>query len=147
MATATLDRLVADYLVAATGGFLVLGSNFFRGPYPHEEPDDAVALIWRGGPTETPSSWAEPRFQILVRAALSQDRGLAILQRIRSVLAAQWGIVLSTGSVVETVPATPTTTQQTIWGALELSAGFIGFDAKGRFEFSANYRLVTEHLI
>lgn len=145
MATQTLDRQIVDYIIANSTGF-VLGANLFRGPYPAEEPDEAMAVIYRGGPTEAPDRWAEPHFQVVVRS-LSQDHALALLAKVRPLLAANWGITLSSGVFVETVPATPTTAQQTIWGALEVSSGFIGFDVKGRYEFSANYRLVTEHLL
>ena len=143
MSTPAIDRIIFDYLVAATG--LAAGVQIFRGAYPQEQPDDALAVIWRGGTTETPDRWATPRFQILARS-LSQDTALSLIGQVRRALGAQWNVLLASGQVDETVPATPNY-QQSIHGVLEASSGFIGFDVKGRYEFSANYQIVAEHLM
>jgi hypothetical protein len=126
---ASLDRELFDFLASQTG--LVPGVEVFRGPYPPEGPDEACALIWRGGTGENPTQLARPRVQVLCRGR-TQDTALALYQKVRAVLAANYAVELPS---------------QELYASQEESAGFIGQDAKHRYEFSANYVLATDRLL
>ena len=126
---ATLDRDLFDYLASETG--FTEGTDIFRGPYPPEQPDNAVAVILRLGGTEAADRWATPRLQVLIRSR-SQDWALGALSKVRSALAANYAVTLGS---------------QTLHGSFERSSGFVGFDSRQRREYSANYDLVTQFLV
>lgn len=126
---ATLDRELFDWLAAQSG--LSPGVDLFRGPFPPAAPDVACALIWRGGESENPTRIARPRFQVICRGK-TQDQALALLQKVRGVLAANYAHQLG---------------DRELLASQESSAGFIGQDEKGRYEFSANYLLATDRLL
>lgn len=132
---ATFDRELFDWMIANGGGYFIpitaANGNLSRGPFPTEEPDNAAALIYHGGLTEAPDRAAFPRFQVLIRGA-SQDEALAILTQVRALLASNYGWTMGSTDV---------------YYILEESGGFIGYDDRQRFLYSANYRLGTSKLL
>jgi hypothetical protein len=126
----SLDRELFDWI--ATNARLQKGVEFFRGPIPEDSPDEAVALIYRGGRSETVTSpVAESAFQVYIRA-WSQDKALQWYRSIRDVLMRYFQVVLL---------------ERIVFSVTETSSGFVGMDGKGRYVFSSNFTVRADRVL
>lgn len=135
---AALERELFSWLLAQTGltpGTQAAGARpagqLFRGPYPPEGPDECAALLWRGGTDADPTEVARPRFQVLVRGR-TQDQAHALLLKVLGALASNYAHDLG---------------DHDLYASKAESVGYIGQDQKGRYEYSANFRLATDRVL
>jgi hypothetical protein len=126
----SLDRELFDWI--AMNAPLQKGVEFFRGPIPEDSPDEAIALIYRGGRSETATNpVAEAAFQVYIRA-WSQDKILHWYRCVRELLMRYFQVVLL---------------DRTMFSVTETSSGFVGMDGKGRYVFSSNFTVRADRVL
>ncbi len=126
----TLDKDLFDLVVARAG--LQPNRDVFRGPLPEDAPRTCCALIYRGGTAEVDGRVAEADFQLYV-VGETQDKALSLYLKVRNALLGTYQL--------------PFGDSRTLFSVTETSRGILGLDETGRFAFSANFAVRTEHVV